>query len=256
MTTDQPFDATDLTYQVDPNFKPDKEGTWPYPAEKDGWVYAHDALRLEIVMWIEAMEAMLKRGGKITQEWELAALLQVAAAHLDHIHGHHSNEDDVFVPIFKTRFQYPKQLEVDHEYLEKKLEDIESCIKSLEMSSPIQPLLTHLKEYQALILPHLKHEEDVGLPLQRAYFTQQEMSPIIQKLMSRCSDMEIGSIVYAMGVDKCRNDFMVQEKIPGFVWYIQFRKCFKVYEREFATPMEALKTGVSPQKPSMLCWIL
>jgi hypothetical protein len=38
-----PFDATDKQWMLSEDILPDKETTWPYPAEKDGWVKAHDA---------------------------------------------------------------------------------------------------------------------------------------------------------------------------------------------------------------------
>ena len=39
------FDPTDKQFQIKKEFPPDKESTWKYQAENDGWVHAHNALR-------------------------------------------------------------------------------------------------------------------------------------------------------------------------------------------------------------------
>ena len=43
-----PVDTTDLAYQADPQFKPDKLSLWTSPASHDGWVHAHNAIRFEL----------------------------------------------------------------------------------------------------------------------------------------------------------------------------------------------------------------
>jgi hypothetical protein len=40
------------------------------------------------------------------------------------------------------------------------------------------------------MLPHLKEEEEVGLPLLRAYFTQEDILPIIKKLVANETKLE------------------------------------------------------------------
>jgi hypothetical protein len=250
------IDATDPQYQVSANHPPNKEATWPYPAEKDGWIYAHDGLRNEISMWIDALDAIVQRnvGGELRHDWELKNLRKLAAAHFTHIHSHHRGEDNVFVPAYKMRFSYPKTLETDHDVIEAKVAVLEATVHELKVGESVAGLLRHLKEYQALILPHLQMEEDVGLPLQRAYFTQKELAPLIQKAMGKATSVELGSFIYALGVDKCR-DFLIQENIPGFVWYIDLRYRLKAFMREFVKPIESLKSGVEPVQEGWLAWI-
>ena len=49
-----------------------------------------------------------------------------------------------------------------------------------------------------------------------------------------------------MGEDRFRSEFMKQEKIPFFVWYLVFGGALKLYEKEIVAPAEAIKAGVEP----------
>jgi hypothetical protein len=52
-----------------------------------------------------------------------------------------------------------------------------------------------------------------------------------------------------MGQERLRNEFMKQEKIPGFVWYIAFRSKYKYFVTEFIQNLSSLTTGIEPPKP-------
>jgi hypothetical protein len=80
------IDTTDRKYQVTEQFQPDKESTWKYPAERDGWKIAHNALRGEMALMRETLQVLRDRA---LQQWEIHALKEAANAHLVHIHAHH-----------------------------------------------------------------------------------------------------------------------------------------------------------------------
>lgn len=109
MMSNTKFDATDSKYQLHAEFKPDKETFWPYPKEEDGWVHAHNALRFEIRSLIEAIEETNRRSGKL-EEWEISCIVKAWNAHEEHIHSHHSNEDNIMTPYLSTRFHYPEKV--------------------------------------------------------------------------------------------------------------------------------------------------
>ena len=52
------IDTLDLKWQVSDKFKPDKTEEWSFPANKDGWVLAHNMLRGEINAFIKAIESI------------------------------------------------------------------------------------------------------------------------------------------------------------------------------------------------------
>merc|ERR1712066_839886 len=64
-------DVTDLAYQADPNFMPDKTDLWKHPESNDGWVLAHNAVRFEIGEMKRVVEAL---STKILEEWEVMAV--------------------------------------------------------------------------------------------------------------------------------------------------------------------------------------
>ena len=49
------------------------------------------------------------------------------------------------------------------------------------------------------MLPHLREEEDVALPLCRAYFTPQEVAAKLREIMKRASPIELGSFWHTCG---------------------------------------------------------
>jgi hypothetical protein len=111
MSTKTAFNPTDPKYQQKDEFKPDKEASWPYPAEKDGWMHAHNALREETRNLVTALEATDAREGKL-KDWEAMCIKKAWAAHEIHVHSHHKNEDDIMVPFLETRFKYPDKVRI------------------------------------------------------------------------------------------------------------------------------------------------
>jgi Hemerythrin HHE cation binding domain len=105
------FDPTDPKYQLKEEFQPDKEPSWPYPAEKDGWMHAHNAIRDEMRNLVTSLEATDARKGTL-RDWEAKCIKKAWAAHEIHVHSHHTNEDNILVPFLLTRFKYPEKVGV------------------------------------------------------------------------------------------------------------------------------------------------
>lgn len=247
MTAIASFNPTDSKFQLNAEFKPDKEGNWLHPAEEDGWVHAHNSLRDEMRSLVIALEATDGRDGEL-QEWEVACIRKAWQAHETHVHSHHTNEDNIMVPYLKTRFHYPDKYEADHEGLVAKLDKITTLVNELKAGTGASEVLKEMSEYEALMKPHLLQEEVECLPLCRAYFTPKEIAPKIQEIIGNGPKVEMGSFIHTMGVDHFRKKFMKQEGIPFFVWYMVFCWRLKIFEKEFLAPLDALKSGVKPAK--------
>jgi hemerythrin-like domain-containing protein len=248
------IDPTSSEYQISKQFFPDKEKTWPYAPEKDGWVLAHNALRGEMQMMKESLQAIKIREGPL-QSWEIKAINQALDAHLIHIHAHHSAEDDIFTPELKKRFHYPDKLTEDHTGLVRMLEEIDTNLHNLKPGDMIDDSLSLWTKYQEYMIPHLAEEEEVGLPLLRAYFTPDDVSPTIMKIVQRSPKEETGSMIYFCGTKNWYNEFMVQEKIPWFVWYIDFQFKYNSFKKVFVDNLESVKAGKQPESPfSWLFW--
>eukprot|EP00815_Leptocylindrus_aporus_P004860 CAMPEP_0116060754 /NCGR_PEP_ID=MMETSP0322-20121206/6616_1 /TAXON_ID=163516 /ORGANISM="Leptocylindrus danicus var. apora, Strain B651" /LENGTH=239 /DNA_ID=CAMNT_0003545459 /DNA_START=107 /DNA_END=823 /DNA_ORIENTATION=+ len=235
------FDPTDKKYQVSPEFPPDKESSWPFPAENDGWMGAHNALRKEMTDIVNALNAVKSRGDM--KSFEVTAMQALWKSHHDHVEAHHRNEDELFVPFLKERFAYPEKAVADHSELVKMFGEISGLVDSLKEGDKVDSLCEKMIQYEEEMDAHLKMEEDMCLPLMRAYFTQAEITPMVQKIVGAGVPQEMGSFIHCMGEEKFRNEFMVQEGIPGFVWYIDLRSRVKTFEKCFLVHLDTLLSG-------------
>jgi hemerythrin-like domain-containing protein len=136
---------------------------------------------------IETFQAVKSRSGAL-QEWEIQCIQNLWKLHFLHIHTHHSDEDDILVPRLSKRFRYPEKYAADHDELVAKLNKISDMMRSFEIanthtpSSSLERVLSELLDYEKIMLPHLKQEEDQCLPLMRAYFTPKEVNRLMQKM--------------------------------------------------------------------------
>eukprot|EP00538_Stauroneis_constricta_P002849 CAMPEP_0119558162 /NCGR_PEP_ID=MMETSP1352-20130426/10229_1 /TAXON_ID=265584 /ORGANISM="Stauroneis constricta, Strain CCMP1120" /LENGTH=272 /DNA_ID=CAMNT_0007605429 /DNA_START=88 /DNA_END=906 /DNA_ORIENTATION=+ len=246
------FDPTDAKHQVSPQFAPDKEKTWNHTKEQDGWVHAHDSLRREMKMMIKALKACKSRGGGI-KFWEANCIKQFWGTHFSHVHAHHHNEDEIMVPFLKTRFVYPEKTITDHEGLEAHLDKLCAAVDGLKAGQGVANLCDLMVAYEEMMLPHLLEEEEQCLPLARAYFTAAEIAPKVQEILGHGPKEEIGSLIASMGVERWRKEFMPQEGIPGFVWFLDFKGRHKAFLKNFETPVEGVTAGVEPAAASGCC---
>jgi hypothetical protein len=129
---------------------------------------------------------------------------------------------------------------------------LEKLFKELKEGGTIDILLTTWIDYEDNMLPHLIMEEEQGLPLMRAYFTLEEIKPIVQEIVKHSPKHELGALVYWCGPDYFRNEFMPQEGIPSFVWYVDFQFKYSAYQQVFVKNVEAVKAGIEPVAP--LSW--
>ena len=98
-----------------------------------------------------------------------------------------------------------------------------------------------------------RQEEEIGLPLLRAYFAPEEVAPKTQEIINQTAPHILGGFFYHLdaegGSKGAINQFMAQEGIPFFVWYIDFKGKRNLYRAQFETAVQALLTGVAPVKP-------
>jgi len=245
-------DTQDLKWQADATFAPDKEAAWRHPMSKDGWMYAHNALRAEIARFRGALAKLAQRGQ--LRRWEVDCLQEAWKEHLAHVHSHHSNEDDAMAPFLHTRIRSPGKLHDDHESLLQQLDRLGQRIEGLGgleggrlCSEAVDALYSEWVAYEAAMLPHLEEEEVTQLPLMRAYFSPEEITPIVQKIIARGPLAEMGSFICTMG-DEAFFEFMKQEGIPGFVWYLEFKGKRDAFQRLFIDNLDAVAEGLPPKR--------
>jgi hypothetical protein len=180
------------------------------------------------------------------KDWEVEILKQTFHIHSESIHAHHANEDKIVAPFLRQRFKYPDKVEHDHEELVTQLNKVADIIQHLKEGDSVEPLLTEWTKYDEMMRPHLKEEEDFYLPLMRAYFTREEFAVLVQQIIKNAPALELGGMVHTLGVDYFRSEFMKQEGIPSFVWWLQFRSAHKAYVTQFVSKLEAVEKGERP----------
>lgn len=233
-------DTQDLAYQADPAFLPDKEATWAFPMEEDGWVKAHNSIREEIALFKRALEAI---GDKQLLKWQVNAIKEYWRGHEIHIHGHHSNEDDIFNPFLRTRIAYPDKLEADHVTLVELMRRLRTIVSGLVPGNNPTTLRHTWSEYEAMMLPHLHEEEQVGIPLMRAYFTHKEVGALVEKILKGADPIELGAFFHFLGGKREVQAFMKQEGIPAFVWYLKFKGLRTHYRKVMISHADSLIQG-------------
>ena len=215
------------------------------------WYIAHDSIRNELDEFKSAIEATIERN-EIPKDWEVASIQRWWRSHYDHIHSHHLNEDIKLNPFLRQRIVYPEKLEADHVVLVDHMKTIGNLVDGLsETGTSLVDLSSAWKDYINMMKPHLLEEEYYGIPLMRAYFKEQEIGKIVAEIVGSktAPREEMGAFIYFLGETKFRDEFMKQEGIPFFVWWLDFKGKFEYYKTEVMPQLEALKAGSPPPPP-------
>lgn len=106
------------------------------------------------------------------------------------------------------------------------------------------------KQYATELRQHLKDEEEMALPLLRAYFSQDEFKDTGRRMGKEGG--HVGSFVYYIGEERFRNELMPKWGMPFFVWYVAFAPAMKEYRLQVIVPGECIASNV-PFKDESSC---
>lgn len=236
-------DTLDKQYQADDKYAPDKAGLWKTPESHDGWMRAHNAIRYEIGEMKKVVTALEYT---TLEQWQLDAVKAWWDGHKTHVHEHHSNEDDFMNPVLRARIVYPAKLEADHEQLIKAMDAIAEYVRSIEIGDTLAGLKPLWAHYEGLMLPHLYEEEQIGLPLARAYFTPAEIDKVTSQFLKNADPRSLGSFVHTLGHKKDAMQFMRENGIPFFVWHLPgkgFKALRTTYRMRMQSHIDSLLVG-------------
>ena len=182
--------------------------------------------------------------------WERHAIRSWCKGHFEHVRGHHKNEDELFNPFLRTRIIYPDKLETDHIELVEMTKRLEAVVSGALAS--VDELGALWDEYEGIMLPHLREEENIGIPLMRAYFTPKEIGALQERIIKTASPLELGSFVHHLGGKAESIDFMRQAGIPLPAWYMAFKPNRALYRKRMQSLVDSLLTGrhvITAHKP-------
>ena len=234
-------------------FLPDKEALWKYPAISDGWFRIHNTIRAEMGKF----RAMLVRVSQETvmQDWQIDALKTYWKGHFAIVHSHHWHEENLFNPMLKERVELPAKIEKDHEQILKLMHKVDDEVAKLSLgdglvSRTLQPVLKAFDKYAPEMKKHLTEEENICVPLMRAYLEPKTVGDQVAQIMKQMKKTEMGSFVHHQGSQAEFQKFMAQEGIPFFAWYLEFKKCRTMYREKMETLVQRVLTGVQPANTS------
>ncbi len=133
------------TYQIDPNFPPDKAGEWKTPPKEDTWVLSHHSLRGEL----KEIEKALVHVVSDPIAWKIAALESMWKYHRGHVLAHHKAEEEIMQPVLSTRFRYPEKVSAASSLLHKYLYRLLSNACDNRRPMGIKILRRMLKSYRS-----------------------------------------------------------------------------------------------------------
>jgi hypothetical protein len=235
-------------WQVQSMHPPNKAGTWTFGIDMDAWTLAHDALRGEVHDFEWALEAVLAQQQPISRR-QARAMRRWWHGHLTHVRSHHCNEDKIVKAFVKQRFLYPDFMETDHVQIERHLTIISGLIRWLSSARSMDERKEIVGRIQKCfqryvyhdLLPHLQAEEDVGIPLTRAYFTPAEVQRMTNRLARHGPRVETGAIVHYVGVNKLKRAMQLQHApLPRLAWIfiLNPRHCY--YRRHMLASLKII----------------
>jgi len=226
------FNVLDAKWSKDAEKYPnDKAETWSKnPVSRDGWFVIHEAIRLEMNEFKDAAAAiktLLETEDKEFPAWMAVNLKTWWDYHEELVHSHHDHEEKIFFPALSERINFPPKLTDDHVELVRLLTVTSDAVKAFSSDEgdkaaklvKIIAVANAHKELQEHMCPHLKEEEDIGIALQRAYFTPKEVAAITAEIMQTLTAYEEGMFFRMFKTPAEMKLFLKQEGIPFFVYW-------------------------------------
>merc|ERR1719453_489125 len=123
------------------------------------------------------------------------------------------------------------------------MDAIAAEVSELQAGMSLTDLRVLWEKYESITLPHLHEEEQVGLPLARAYFTPTEISEVVGKILKNSDPISLGSFVHVLGHKADVKQFMRDEGIPSVVWHVPgkgFKALRTLYREKMQSQIDSL----------------
>jgi hypothetical protein len=235
-------------WQLHSSHPPNKSGMWTYGIDLDAWMLAHDALRGEVHDFEWALETLLAQRKPLSRR-QTRAMRRWWHGHLIHMRSHHRNEDKIVKAFIQQRFAYPDFMEMDHVQIERHLNIISGLIRWLasarsndERKEIIDRLQKVFQRYvHQNLLAHLEAEEEIGIPLTRAFFTPKEVQRMTNRLARNGPRVETGAIVHYVGVTKLNRAMQLQKApLRRLMWIFILNPRHRYYRRHMLASLNII----------------
>lgn len=213
-------------------------------AVKDsGWYWAHEAIRADLADTLAVLDRLA--GAAAPAPWERDALLLVWGYVAGFIRHHHHNEEAFFFPKMRERVALPPSLESDHATLVAMLDATDALLgaeHAKAAGADWREVARSLRALEAVMLPHLREEEEQTLPLMHARFSAADFAPIERQVVGQMPWHSMGHMYRRLGDDDGakRAHACGALGVPRIVWSRVLRPRVERYQAEVGWLFEAL----------------
>ena len=93
--------------------------------------------------------------------------------------------------------------------------DVGAAVKALKEGGDVSDALAKFETYKATMEPHLVEEQNILVPLMRAYYPHGEVNKKVAEIMQKLDPVHAGAFVHSFAGKNDFMSFMSQEKIPS-----------------------------------------
>ncbi|EEH51662.1 uncharacterized protein MICPUCDRAFT_49115 [Micromonas pusilla CCMP1545] len=242
-----PADPTEIrTFRPVGSHLGDKTSEWWLARDQDVFVLMHNALRGEVT---KLESVLFTLGDKTLKEWEIQAIRDHWTGHYESLKEHFKIEDEIMHPFVKTRVDIlGDAFRESHEELAELAHAVDRTINNHTWATA-KELSPSLHAYRTALWPHFIEEENIVIPLTRAYFTQKEVGDAFgtvlrTKKSSAARRLVLGSIVHHLaGGKEGTMTFLARCGFERFAWYQGWRKLRAHYRARMESKLESLLQG-------------
>eukprot|EP00891_Asterochloris_glomerata_P009236 jgi/Astpho2/9236/Aster-07191 len=233
------------------------EKEWSHPADMDGWVKSHDALRLDMSDFertIGAVQSRLSSGADELPLWQAKAMQHWFTVFVNITKSHHDHEEQTYFPKMQERVQLPPKLTADHKDLVKLLLRSQELVNELgKPGVDAKATITELQEtfgsMASQMREHLKEEEDTGLALLRQHFSEKEVAPMVAEIVKDAHLSDFAWILRPMDENTQTQWMSEVARVPKPVQYLLVKPALQRYLRTVTWPLEDVAAGERQKHP-------
>lgn len=237
------LNPTHPAYQLLPDFPPNKGSSWQ-DTPSDGvqeWDLLHKCVVDEAQLLAKTLKVIQLRSITLRQ-WEIDILQSAAQIHSDHLTACFSHEDNLIVPLMKTRINLDDILP-DRRVLLIKANQLFLGFEHLQEGGSVTSLAFQIRSYVNTLSEHLNEVLQRCCPIFRAYFTPDDARHVLMKAIGKRTKNENGAIIYHIP------QFMSSSQKARVHWSVRIvilRPALCYYKKHFIEPLKAVETNKPP----------
>ena len=146
-------------------------------------------------------------------------------------------------PMVRTRVAVMAEFETSHEELNNLLTTVDKAIRNraFNKASELAPVW---HGYRTALYPHLVEEENIMIPLIRAYFTPEEGNQKTKEILATMPKIALGSLLHHIPSGKEGiMTFMARTGYSWHQWYTNVQAIRTNYREQMESKLESLLTG-------------